>query len=137
MSDDTVVQDMFAVLHGQAAPVVTRWTYLAEDPYAVTLSIHTRGDRWVEWVMARDLLVAGFIGSAGIGDVLVRPDCVHGYDVIVVEISSPDGYAVLELDQALLDHFVQSSREVVPLGHESAAVDMAAEIERFARSCAE
>lgn len=134
---DPVVRDMFAVLHGQAVPVVTRWKYLAEDPYAVALSIHTRGDRWVEWVMARDLLVAGLTGSAGAGDVRIRPARVHGYDVIVVEISSPDGYAVLEVDHDLLDHFLQASEDVVSLGHESSAVDMDAEIERFARSCAE
>ena len=30
MTSDSVVQDMFAVLHGQAAPVVTRWTYLVD-----------------------------------------------------------------------------------------------------------
>lgn len=134
---DTVMQDMFAVLHGHAAPVVTRWTYLADDPYAVALSIHTRGDRWVEWVMARDLFVAGLTGSAGVGDVRVRPARVHGYDVVVVEISSPDGQAVLEVDKDLLDQFLQSTQGVVPLGRESAAVDMEAEIERFARSCAE
>lgn len=137
MNSDTVVQDMFAVLHGQAAPVVTRWIYDAGDPYAVSLSIHTRGDRWVEWFVARDLLVAGLTGAEGIGDVRVKPNRVHGYDVVVVEISSPDGHAVLEVDHDLLDHFVQASRDVVPLGEESTAVDMDAEIERLARSCAE
>lgn len=134
---DTVVQDMFTVLHGQASLVVTRWTYRAEDPYAVVLSIPTRGDRWVEWVMARDLLLAGLTSSAGVGDVRVRSDRVHGYDVIVVEISSPDGHAVLEVDHEQIDRFLRASQTVVPLGHESVAVDMDAEIERFTRSCAE
>ena len=39
MNSETVAQDMFTVLHGQPAPVVTRWTYSAADPFAVTLGI--------------------------------------------------------------------------------------------------
>ena len=31
---DSVQQDMFTVLHGQPAPVVTRWSYDAADPFA-------------------------------------------------------------------------------------------------------
>jgi len=34
-STDTVSHDMFTVLHGQPAPVVTRWTSRAADPFAV------------------------------------------------------------------------------------------------------
>src|SRR5688500_6285886 len=39
MTPETVAQDMFTVLHGQPAPVVTRWTYSTADPFAVTLGV--------------------------------------------------------------------------------------------------
>ena len=133
---DAVAHDMFALLHEAAAPVVTRWTYCADDPYAVTLEIQTRGDRCVDWVLARELLVAGLSAPAGIGDVRVRPARMGQWDVTLVEIRSPDGHAVLEVDRDLLRQFVDATIEVVPLGDESAAVDMDAEIEKITRSCA-
>ncbi len=133
---DAVAHDMFALLHEAAAPVVTRWTYCADDPYAVTLEIQTRGDRCVDWVLARELLVAGLSAPAGIGDVRVRPARMGQWDVTLVEISSPDGHAVLEVDRDLLRQFVEATIEVVPLGDEGAAVDMDAEIEKITRSCA-
>src|SRR5262249_57652989 len=68
-----VAHDMFALLHEAAAPVVTRWTYCSDDPYAVTIEIQTRGNRFVDWVLARDLLVEGLEGPAGVGDDRGRP----------------------------------------------------------------
>ena len=63
MTPETVAQDMFTVLHGQPAPVVTRWTYSAADPFAVTLGIRGRRDRFVEWLVARDLVLASLAGN--------------------------------------------------------------------------
>ncbi|HVE96759.1 MAG TPA: SsgA family sporulation/cell division regulator [Pseudonocardiaceae bacterium] len=133
---DAVAHDMFALLHEAAAPVVIRWTYCTDDPFAVTLEIQTRGDRCVDWVLARELLVAGLSAPAGIGDVRVRPARMGQWDVTLVEIRSPDGHAVLEVDRDLLRQFVEATIEVVPLGDEGAAVDMDAEIEKITRSCA-
>jgi hypothetical protein len=133
---DAVAHDMFALLHEAAAPVVTRWTYCMDDPFAVALEIQTRGDRCVDWVLARELLVAGLSAPTGIGDVRVRPARMGQWDVTLVEIRSPDGHAVLEVDRDLLRQFVEATIEVVPLGDEGAAVDMDAEIEKITRSCA-
>jgi hypothetical protein len=137
MSGDTVVQDMFALLRQAAAPVVTRWSYDTADPFAVTLGIQTRSNRWVDWVMARELLVAGLSGPTGIGDVVLRPEATADYDIVVVEVRSPDGRAVLEVDRDLLTHFVDCMLDAVPLGNETSAIDMDAEIEKITRSCAE
>lgn len=136
-SPSTVVQEIFAVLHGQAAPVITRWTYLAEDPYAVTLAVQTRSRRWVEWTMGRDLLLSGLTGAAGDGDVRLQPCRVHGYDVILVEIESVDGHAVLEVDQDLLEYFVSTTLDAVPTGTETDGIDMDAEIAKITQTCAE
>ena len=131
---DTIAHDMFALLREAAAPVVTRWNYCTDDPFAVILEIQTRGNRCVDWVLARDLLVAGLSAPAGIGDVRVRPARLGECDVTLVEIRSFDGHAVLEVDRDLLRQFVEATIEVVPLGCESTVIDMDAEIEKITRS---
>ena len=136
MTTDSVQQDMFTVLHGQPAPVVTRWTYRASDPYAVSLAVRTRQDRWVEWLVGRELVVDGLVGPAGEGDVRMCPRTVQGYDIIEVEISSHDGRAVLEVDRDLMRQFVDASLDIVALGDESGWMDLDGEIARIT-SCAE
>jgi hypothetical protein len=135
MTTDTVSQDMFTVLHGQPAPVVTRWTYTAADPFAVTLGVRTRGDRFVEWLVARDLVIESLRAPAGCGDIRMSPQRVQGYDIVEIEIRSTDGRAVLEVDRDLLRHFVESSAELVPLGEESAALDLDRVIEQITQRC--
>ncbi|MGH3670918.1 MAG: SsgA family sporulation/cell division regulator [Pseudonocardiaceae bacterium] len=135
--DAAVAHDMFALLHEAAAPVVTRWTYCTDDPYAVTIEIQTRGNRFVDWVLARDLLITGLSTPAGIGDVRVRPANMGEWEVALVEIRSPDGHAVLEVDRELLRQFVQATIDVIPLGSEGMAFDIDAEIEKITRSCAD
>lgn len=137
MSTDSVQQDMFTVLHGQPAPVVTRWTYTAADPFAITIAIRTRHDRWVEWLVARDLVVESLSRPVGCGDIRMRPREVQGYDIVEIEIHSTDGRAVLEVDRELLGHFVESSMEIVVLGDESTWIDLDEEIAKITRSCAE
>lgn len=137
MRTDTVSQDMFTVLHGQPAPVVTRWTYSADDPFAVTLAVRTRHDRWVEWLLARDLVIESLAGPAGVGDIRMSPQEVQGYDIVEIEIRSGDGRAVLEVDRDLLRHFIDSSVELIALGDESASIDFDAEIARLGQGCPE
>lgn len=128
---ETVSRDMFTVLHGQPAPVVTRWTYSTADPYAVTLGVRGRGDRFVEWLVARDLVLAALREPAGRGDVRMSPQHVQGYDIVEIEIRSADGRAVLEVDRELLTQFLEASTALVPVGDEGAHVDLDAEIERL------
>lgn len=139
MSNDTstnsVHQDMFTVLHGQPAPVVTRWSYSAADPFAVVLAVRTRHDRWVEWLLARELVVESLEGPAGVGDIRMSPQTVQGYDIVEIEIRSTDGRAVLEVDRDLLRHFVDSSTTIVALGDESGRMDIDGEIARLTQNC--
>ena len=133
-STDRVQQDMFTVLHGQPAPVVTRWTYSAADPFAVGIAVRIRQDHWVEWLVARDLVVTGLDTDVGEGDVRFAPQMVQGYDIVEIEIRSNDGHAVLEVDRDLLRHFVDGTLDVVAVGAESTLVDLDAEIARLTRS---
>lgn len=136
-SIDSVQQDMFTVLHGQPAPVVTRWSYTVADPFAVTLAVWTRYDRWVEWLVARDLVVEGLEAGAGLGDIRLSPQVVQGYDIVEIEICSPDGRAVLEVDRDLLRHFVETTTELVALGDESGWTDLDGELARLTADAAE
>lgn len=133
-STDSVQQDMFTVLHGQPAPVVTRWSYSADDPFAVTLAVRTRQDRWVEWLVARDLVIEGLAADAGEGDIRLSPQVVQGYDIVEIEIRSTDGRAVLEVDRDLLRHFVDTTLDLVALGDEAGLMDLDGELARITRS---
>lgn len=137
MSKDLVQQDMFTVLHGQPAPVVTRWSYSAYDPFAVSLAVRTRHDRWVEWLIGRELVIAALEAPAGEGDVRMRPLTVQGYHIVEIEIRSHDGRAVLEVDHDLLRTFVGATLEMVAEGAEADRMDLDGEIARITRSCAE
>ena len=131
VSPETVSRDMFTVLHGQPAPVVTRWTYSTADPYAVTLGVRGRGDRFVEWLVARDLVLDALREPAGRGDVRMSPQHVQGYDIVEIEIRSAEGRAVLEVDRDLLRHFVDSTAELVALGAETGHLDLDTTIARL------
>jgi len=133
---ESVTQDMFTVLHGQPAPVVTRWSYSAADPFAVTLGVRGRRNRFVEWLVARDLVIESLTGPAGCGDVRMSPQHVDGYDIVEIEIRSTDGRAVLEVDRDLLQQFVEASVALVPVGAEGSRMDLDAEILKITRSCA-
>lgn len=128
---DTVSQDMFTVLHGQPAPVVTRWSYSATDPFAVVLAVRTRADRWVEWLVARDLVREALDEAAGEGDIRMSPQVVQGYDIVEIEIRSTDGRAVLEVDRDLLRHFVETTAELVAFGDEGGRMDLDVEIAKL------
>lgn len=128
---DWVRQDMFTVLHGQPAPVVTRWSYRADDPLAVTLGVRTRRERWVEWLVSRDLVAESLHCPTGIGDIRMSPQQVQGYDIVEIEIRSNDGRAVLEVDRDLLAQFVDSTEAIVRRGEETTRLDLDAMIARL------
>jgi hypothetical protein len=134
-STDHVTQEMFAVLHGQEMPLLTRWSYRADDPYAVTMSISRPSGRWINWLMARDLVVEGMLASAGLGDVRVAPFSDEEFDIIEVKIGDDEGFAALEFDRDLMERFLAATFEVVELGSESDVIDVAGEIEKITNSC--
>jgi hypothetical protein len=132
-----VEQDMSTVLHGQPAPVVTRWSYHPNDPYAVTLAVRTGVSQWVEWLVARDLVVESLTGPTGLGDIRMRPRIVQEYEIVEIEITSTDGQAVLEVDRELLSKFVSASFDLVAPGDEARWVDIDHEIAKITQGCLE
>ena len=133
---DRVRQDMFAVLHGQETPLLTRWSYRADDPFAVMMSISRPSGRWIDWLLSRDLLVEGLATPAGIGDVRLTPFTDEEFDVLEVRIGDDEGFASLEFDRDLIERFLEATFDIVPAGAESAVIDVEAEIEKITNSCA-
>ncbi|MFE6745987.1 SsgA family sporulation/cell division regulator [Kitasatospora purpeofusca] len=96
--------------------------YQDDDPLAVRMFFPARyaldsedGGEVVEWAFSRSLLAAGIDAPAGLGDVQIRP--VPG-DYIIVELSSPDGAAVVVFERQELQTFLWASYQVVGQGQE-------------------
>ncbi|GLY63968.1 SsgA family sporulation/cell division regulator [Amycolatopsis taiwanensis] len=124
MSCDTVTRSQFVSLNGSTAPVLSRLSYVASEPFSVNIAFRTDRGQWVEWTFARDLLVTGLSQPAGIGDVRVRPDLAADENIVLLEIESPDGYALVEIEREDIERFIQASAEVVPFGMESERFDI-------------
>lgn len=131
MSTEAVSQNQFVTLNGSTAPVLSRLSYVATEPFAVNIAFRTDRGRWVEWTFARELLVQGLSEPAGLGDVRVRPDLTDGEDLLILEIESPDGYALVELERDDAERFLDRAAEVVPLGTESDHFDIDAFIDEI------
>ncbi len=96
----------------------------AADPYAVTMHLEAKAGR-VTWTFARDLLAEGLYDPVGDGDVQVWP-CLSGAGeaVIIIELSSPTGWAMLQTGSRAIQTFVTSTHELVPTGQESSRLSM-------------
>jgi hypothetical protein len=78
----------------------------------------------VTWSFARDLLAQGLYDPAGDGDVLVWP-CLgrSGEAVVVIELRSPSGAAMLQTPSRTVQEFVDDVFMVVPEGREHEWID--------------
>ncbi|OLF05034.1 sporulation protein SsgA [Actinophytocola xinjiangensis] len=123
MTTDAVHAELVSLYAG-STPVRSRWSYRADQPFTVVAAFQTDRNRWVEWVFARDLLAEGLMTSAGMGDVRLHPVTDRGLEMLVVEIESPEGYAMLELDLGGVADFLDATEEVVPPGEESEYFDV-------------
>lgn len=125
MTATTIHHEHIAALHtqGEPVPVSTRWTYRADEPFAITVAFATERGRWVEWIFARDLLIAGLESASGEGDLHVTP---HPDDdeLLLLEIHSPSGSATFELDRTDTEEFLEHTLELVPAGTESTHFDI-------------
>ncbi|MFF4978254.1 SsgA family sporulation/cell division regulator [Streptomyces sp. NPDC001083] len=108
---------------GKQAEVPVRVTYRSGDPYAVE-TLFYRGDPGEEvvWSFARDLLVEGLQHSGGEGDVTVwtppDPPTQHAERRTFIQLSSPEGTALLSASHAQLKRFVDKTLLLVAAGTE-------------------
>jgi len=116
--------------HG-GVPLTAGLCYRGDDPYAIRMSFHVGMDDPVEWLFARELLIAGLRAPAGDGDVRVWPAPARDQDmldVLNISLSSPFGHAHFEAPLAALSEFLVRTFEVVPTGRECDFIDIESEL---------
>src|SRR3954451_18738859 len=97
--------------------------YRPVDPYAVEATFRA-GDEAISWVLGRDLLSDGLQSECGDGDVRVWPTVEDQRAVVMLQLTSPDGSALLAADAAGLEAFLSRTYDAVPLGYESEHLDV-------------
>lgn len=127
MNTKTVTREMTLELidaSGTATTLQAQLHYEASDPYAVSAVFDT-GETQVRWVFGRDLLAEGLFDPTGDGDVHVWP-CLdpRGHAVTVIELSSPDGEALLQARSDDLSDFLARTEALVPTGTEAEHLDI-------------
>jgi hypothetical protein len=113
---------------GAATPLEAELQYDPRDPYAVT-TVFMTGRSQVRWTFGRDLLASGLYEPSGDGDVHVWP-CLDadGHAVVIIELSSPDGEALVQARTGDLSIFVEKMSKAVLPGTESEYLDLDAAI---------
>jgi hypothetical protein len=113
---------------GAATPIEAELRYDAADPFAVT-TVFMTGHSEVRWTFGRDLLSEGLYEPAGDGDVHVWP-CLdsNGHAVVIIELCSPDGEALVQARTGDLRAFVDRMNKAVKPGTESDQIDIDAAI---------
>ena len=113
---------------GAATPLDAELQYDPRDPYAVT-TVFLTGRSQVRWTFGRDLLATGLYEPSGDGDVHVWP-CLdsEGHAVVIIELCSPDGEALVQARTGDLQSFVERMNQAVARGAESDLVDVDAAI---------
>jgi sporulation and cell division protein SsgA len=104
-------------------PVDASLSYEIADPYAVHLDI-AAGDGIVRWSFARELLTTGVDEPAGDGDVRIIPLGGRDGRRVRIQLSSPDGAAMLEAPLAEMVEFLGATFDAVPTGTESDHLDV-------------
>ena len=93
------------------------------DPYAVEATFRA-GEEAISWVLGRDLLSDGLNAPCGDGDVRVWPTAEGDRAVVMLQLSSPDGSALLAADAEGLECFLARTYDAVPLGYEGDHLDV-------------
>ncbi|HZJ04923.1 MAG TPA: SsgA family sporulation/cell division regulator [Nocardioidaceae bacterium] len=114
---------------GGTKPVPAELSYDRNDPFAVSLLIGD-ADHSVTWTCSRELISEGLHEPRGDGDVHVWP-CLNekGHAIVLIELSSPDGGALLQANPREIMNFLTMSHCVIAPGEESAHIDVDAVIE--------
>lgn len=114
---------------GATTAVSAELTYDVMDPYAVSAQFCVQQDARAEdsvcWVFARTLLAVGMYEPVGDGDVHIWP-CLNarGEAVTVIELSSPDGEALMQALSSEVCGFLRETESLVANGAEATYLDL-------------
>jgi hypothetical protein len=125
------MQMEFVDTEGLSTPLVAEFEFNPADPFAVSI-LFADEPAPVRWTFARDLLIEGFYEPTGDGDVHVWP-CLNttGAAVVILELSSPSGEVLVQVGSRAVAAFIHQMVATVPLGTESALVDLDAELDQL------
>jgi hypothetical protein len=125
-ANDVVLRTAVPFLSGESAieHLDGEFSFDPADPYAVTMKLEAKSGS-VTWTFARELLADGLYQPSGDGDVQIWP-CLSntGEAVVIVELCSPDGFALLQTNSRAVQRFVATIFQSVPAGCESAHLSM-------------
>ncbi|MGW4808041.1 SsgA family sporulation/cell division regulator [Kitasatospora sp. NPDC004272] len=107
---------------GLRVSVPARLRYHRADPYAVHLDCHVDLEEPITWLFARELLVDGLEGWAGVGDVTIRRSTADG-DLLAIALSTPGQTAVLRTPAEPVRGFLELTHRLVPSGGEHRFLD--------------
>lgn len=133
---DVVLRAVVPFLSGESATehLDGEFSFDPADPYAVTMKLEARSGS-VTWTFARELLAEGLYSASGDGDVQVWPCLSHtGEAVVIIELCSPDGTALLQTASRAVQRFVTAIFESVPAGCESSHVSIDALVSQLLAS---
>jgi hypothetical protein len=109
---------------GEASRLDGELGYDPRDPFAV-VAVISASPTPIRWVFGRDLLIEGLFSPAGDGDVHVWPSVDHhGEAVVLVELSTPSGSALLQAPSRDVSEFLHHTFAVVPRGAEDLNLDL-------------
>ena len=113
---------------GAVTPIEAELQYDPRDPYAVT-TVFMTGSSQIRWTFGRELLIEGLYEPSGDGDVHVWP-CLDsdGHAVVIIELCSPDGEALVQARTGDLSTFVDRMSAAVAPGTETDHLDIDAAI---------
>jgi hypothetical protein len=116
---------------GEACQLEGELEYDTADPFAI-VAVFRAGIAPIRWVFARELLAKGLFAPAGDGDVHVWP-CLdsQGQAVVIIELTSPDGEALLQAASREVNEFLQHTFELVPQGTEAMKLDLDETVRRL------
>jgi hypothetical protein len=118
---DTEMTAMFHANGGDLLPISLELSWQRDDPWSITVGFCTchLGAEDAAWVIGRDLLIEGLAGPTGDGDIRLYPSGTDDHEYrLVIELTSPYGHAVLDVDGVELWEFLFATFRRVPAGEE-------------------
>ncbi|MFF1569322.1 SsgA family sporulation/cell division regulator [Streptomyces sp. NPDC058293] len=104
---------------GQRSSCNIQLRYRARDPLAVAVAVSGPGAYSGLWILSRDLLSAGLSGTAGIGDVAVRPEAEPGQPMrVVIRVPGQRGKVEIRIDHQTLLTYLEYTHAMRPFGSE-------------------
>lgn len=123
----TIVEEVVCRISVTGATITSTVTFRYDpaDPWAVTLTIRDSEGVKVWWV-ARELFRDGLRTRVGVGDIRVRPHRARSGAWLALDMSSPDGAAIVAVPADAVAGFVHRMSDLVPFGDEGRHLDVGA-----------